>query len=181
MTIAEFEAMEEGDGYRSELVRGYVVREPPPATYHGSVVVRIAHYLEEHVSARRLGAVFGNAGFVLEETPPTVRGPDVAFLSAARIPADAPRRGFWRVGPDLAVEVLSPSDRRARRGGDSAPKRSRPEAACPDPRAPAELRDKVNQYFAAGVRIVWLVDPTRRRSQWKTRLISSARWAPARC
>jgi Uma2 family endonuclease len=135
MTIAEFEAMEEEDAYRSELVRGYVVREPPPATWHGVVATRINRYLEEHVSARGLGVVTGNAGFVLEEVPPSVRGPDVAFVSAGRIPADAPRRGYWRVGPDLAVEVLSPSN------------------------SQAEVRDKLDQYFAAGVRIVWLVDP----------------------
>jgi Uma2 family endonuclease len=99
------------------------------------VVVRIAHYLEEHVLARRLGVVTGSAGYVLEEVPPTVRGPDVAFLSTGRIPANAPRRGFWRVAPDLAVEVLSPSN------------------------SPAETQDKLSQYFAAGVRMVWLVDP----------------------
>jgi len=135
LTIAEFEAMPEEDAYRIELVRGYVVREPSPATYHGVVATRIGHHLQEHVSARHLGVVIGDAGFVLEETPPSVRGPDVSFLSTARIPADAPRRGFWRVGPDLAVEVLSPSNPRSM------------------------LRDKLSQYFAAGVRLVWLVDP----------------------
>jgi Uma2 family endonuclease len=135
LTIAEFEAMPEEAAYRIELVRGYVVREPRPATYHGLVATRIAHYLEEHVSTRRLGVVIGDAGFVLEEAPPSVRGPDVSFLSTGRIPADAPRRGFWRVGPDLAVEVLSPSNTR------SMP------------------RDKLSQYFAAGVQLVWVVNP----------------------
>lgn len=135
LTIAEFEAMDEEDEYRIELVRGYVVREPRPATYHGLLAAKLTRFLEEHVSARGLGVVIGDAGFVLEETPPSVRGPDVAFVSAGRIPADAPRRGFWQVGPDLAVEILSPSNRKA------------------------AVRDKLSQYFAAGVRIVWLVDP----------------------
>lgn len=135
ITIEQFEAMPREDEYRIELVRGFVVREPRPGTHHGVVAAEVAYRLAAFVKEHRLGTVIGDAGFVLEQTPPSVRGPDAAFVSTARIPADAPRRGFWCLGPDLAVEVLSPWNR------------------------PRAVREKLAQYFAAGTRVAWVVDP----------------------
>jgi Uma2 family endonuclease len=137
ITIEQFEAMPREDEYRIELVRGMVVREPRPGTHHGVVAIEIAHRLASFVKKHRLGIVIGDAGFVLEQSPPSVRGPDAAFVSTARIPPGAPRRGFWRLGPDLAVEILSPWNR------------------------PRAVHEKLEQYFAAGTRVAWVVDPFR--------------------
>jgi len=50
----------------------------------------------------------GDPGFVLADEPATVRGPDVAFVAKGRDPAL--RAGFAQSSPDLAIEIVSPSD-----------------------------------------------------------------------
>jgi Uma2 family endonuclease len=49
--------------------------------------------------------VVGDTGFQLAGNPDTVRGPDVAFIRAERVP-DAQTPGFPSLGPDLVIEVL---------------------------------------------------------------------------
>jgi Uma2 family endonuclease len=67
------------------------------------------------------------------------RRPDVAFWSIEKYPTGAlPARGVARKVPDLCVEVVSPEDKAS------------------------DLRTKVNDYFRAGVRVVWTVDPEAR-------------------
>lgn len=124
------------DGMKDELVRGSVVCEPQPSFGHGVAAARIAHLLSSFVEQRGLGTVVGEAGFVLERGPDTVRGPDVSFVSAERV---APHRGetFFEGAPDLAVEVVSPSNTRK------------------------SVADKTRDYLAAGARLVWNVDPRR--------------------
>ena len=67
-----------------------------------------------------------------------MREPDIAFVRQDRIPADGVPDGFWPGAPDLAVEVTSPGDR------------------------PSEIRAKVSDYLARGVRLVWVVDPKKK-------------------
>ena len=64
-----------------------------------------------------------------------LRSPDVSFVRAEKLPGGVPPRGFGDFVPDLAVEVLSPSD------------------------AQREVADKIGEYLQCGVPIVWLVDP----------------------
>src|SRR5688572_2692909 len=136
LTIDEYRALPEDDRYRCELVRGYVVREPRPNNEHGWLVMKLGHYLLEVVEANRAGMVVCESGFVLEHSPPTVRGPDVAFISRARVPH--PLAGYVEAAPDTAAEVLSPSNR------------------------VKDMRAKVDDYFGAGARLVWIIDPRRR-------------------
>jgi Uma2 family endonuclease len=138
MTVREFEQMPE-DGYRHELVVGSVLREPLPGAEHAWIARNLFRPLDEHVSAARAGVVLMDVGFRLAEDPPTVRGPDLAFIASAKLPADAPPRGFWPFAPDLAIEVASPRDRWS------------------------VMRDKVQDYLAAGTRAVWVVEPGARR------------------
>ncbi len=136
MTVEEFERLPDEPG-RTELVRGRVVREPPAGFEHGRVAGRIMIRLGEHVLAHDLGEVLAtDTGFVLSQDPPTVRAPDAAFVSRARMPKPAP--GFGRLAPDLAVEVVSPSDTVERSHG------------------------RILDYLEAGTREVWLVDPVHR-------------------
>jgi Uma2 family endonuclease len=123
------------DDHRYELVRGLVIRTSPPGSEHGFLAIRLGSLLYRHVEARGLGAVMTETGFTLASHPDTVRAPDLAFVRHERIPAGGLPRGFWIGAPDLAVEILSPDDRAA------------------------EVSEKVEEYLACGVRLVWVVNP----------------------
>src|SRR5438045_733027 len=90
ITIAEFERMPDpADGSKLELVRGEVVVMPPPKAKHCIRCQRIGRFLGNFVEPAKLGWVTTNdAGVVLERGPDTIRGPDVAFWSITRQPAE---------------------------------------------------------------------------------------------
>lgn len=97
--------------------------------------IALGVYLEKH----QLGVVFGEqTGFILTRNPDTVRAPDIEFLREERIPAEGFGMEYFDGAPDLAVEVLSPSNR------------------------PGSMRRKIDQYFAAGTRLVWVIDFRKR-------------------
>ena len=128
----------EDDGLKHELQAGILVSEPLPGFRHGRVALKTGALLLAHASRRDLGVVLSNdSGFVLARRPDTVRGPDVAFISHERLAAVDDPVGAFPGAPDLAVEILSPSN------------------------TPALLHAKVADYLAAGTRLVWLVDPER--------------------
>lgn len=152
MTIEEFERLPD-EVSRLELVRGHVIREPPAGFEHGGIAAQIATCLNTYVRQHALGKVLtGEPGFVLFDDPPTVRAPDVAFVARDRLPADP--RGFARLAPDLAVEIVSSSN------------------------TLSEIQDKVFDYLEAGARIVWVVEPRGRtvtiyRSREEIRILTS--------
>lgn len=126
------------DGRKYELVDGEI-RVSPAGALHGHVSVALATRLHVYVKRRRLGHVFDSStGFRLPGG--NVRSPDVSLVAAGRFKAGRPPEGFVDFAPDLAVEVLSPEDR------------------------PRDLLDKVGEYLEAGTRLVWVVDPNRRRA-----------------
>jgi Uma2 family endonuclease len=153
LTIEEFERLPD-DGWQLELVRGQVVREPPAGFEHSGIAVRIASMLLTFAREHRLGEVVGaDAGFILFDEPPTVRAPDVAFVRQERLAFD-PKK-FAPLSPDLAVEVVSPSN------------------------TMSEIHEKVLDYLEAGTRLVWVVDPRPRtvvvyRSRDEIRLLTRA-------
>jgi Uma2 family endonuclease len=127
------------DGFRYELVSGELTKMAPAGLEHGivggSLHARLGHYVLEN----RLGVVpSSDTGFRLSSDPDTVLAPDVAFISAQRYRAVEDKEGFFEGAPDLAVEVVSPSD------------------------TPSEVAEKVNEWLAAGTRIVWVLKPARR-------------------
>ena len=128
------------DGSRTELVKGEIVHMTPAGARHGAVTVRIGRLLDEYVEAHGLGVCCGaETGFILRRAPDTVRAPDAAVVVRSHIPATGLPDGFWPCAPDLAVEVASPP-------GDR----------------PADVRIKLGEYFSAGTRLVWLVEPETR-------------------
>lgn len=135
VTLHAFQQLPEpSDGSRLELVRGEVVVMPPPRGKHGVCCAKIAYLLMNFVMPRQLGWVTTNdSGVILERNPDTVRGPDLAFWSITRQPVVPD--GYFEIPPDLAVEVLSPTDRRS------------------------DVRAKIKDYLFYGVSVVWLVDP----------------------
>ena len=127
------------DAKHYELVRGVPRVCEPPGGVHGRLAGRIAARLVEHVERLGLGTVLIEAGYVLRRAPDTVRGPDISFISLARMAPDRIPVEFIPGAPDLAVEILSPTDRWS------------------------EMEEKVAEYLTGGARLVWLVDPPERR------------------
>ena len=100
------------DGRRYELVAGVLISEPLPGARHGRVTARIAYVLRTFVERERLGEILvADTGFVLARDPDTVRGPDVAFIARERYEAAGDPPTAFPGAPDLAVEVVSPSNR----------------------------------------------------------------------
>lgn len=124
---------------RVELVAGVVHRMTPAGGRHGLVCANALSLLWLYVREHRLGGIFTpDTGFVLRRGPDTLRCPDVAFVSAARLARYGVADGMMEAPPDLAVEILSPSN------------------------SAAYVRNKLADYFDAGVRMVWIVDLQRR-------------------
>lgn len=126
----------------SELVRGEIRMMTPAGGRHNVVAGRLYTRLTTFVEERALGMVFtDNLGYSLPipgEPRDTVRAPDASFVRAEQLPGGEVPIGFLRCAPDLAVEVRSPDDR------------------------PGELAARMRDYFAAGTRCVWVVDPDAR-------------------
>lgn len=127
------------DGESFELVDGHLV-ERKMGNESSLIGGRIYGLLFVFLSAHRLGKLFpADAGFqCFADDRDRVRKPDVSFIRAGRLPGDRPAKGFDRIAPDLVVEVVSP--------GDTA----------------EEVREKVQEYLVAGVRLVWVVYPSTR-------------------
>ncbi|MDQ3696023.1 MAG: Uma2 family endonuclease [Chloroflexota bacterium] len=142
VTAADLEQMPD-DGYRYDLLRGVLTKMPPPGTLHLVVSGRLISYLNHYLEAHDLGSAGGEGGFIFEEDPDTVLGPDLAVIPIAEFP-NIPARGYTRFAPPLVAEVLSPTNR------------------------PTEIEEKVQVYLRAGVRLVWVVDPSRRTIQVRT-------------
>ncbi len=128
---------QEGD---FELVKGEIVEMAPPGWDHGETAVNIASALGSFARRHNLGRVVVETGFRLESQPDTVRGPDIAFVRKERVPVGG-LRGFFTGAPDLAVEVVSPSD------------------------TASEIEQKVQDYLRSGTQRVWVVYPDSRRVQ----------------
>ena len=135
LTAAEFERMPEEPDVRMELVRGQVVRMTPAGFRHAAVAGRLFELLSGHARSSGIGRVLPPAGFRLASNPDTVREPDLAFVRQERLNKIGEPPGFYPGPPDLAIEIVSPTDR------------------------PSAIRAKVTQYLDLGVRMVWVVDP----------------------
>lgn len=117
-----------------ELIDGELLEVTPAAGRSGWISANVVALLANHVRSGRLGWAFSaETGFILFNDRQTVRSPDAAVVLRDRLAA--PPDSFVPLAPDLAVEVLSPSDRMV------------------------DAMSKITMYLQAGVRLVWLVDP----------------------
>lgn len=109
MTAEEFAAL--GDIGPAELIHGKVVRLTAPKPRHGRIAMRLGSALHRFVRKHKLGVVYAaETGYLLEREPDLIRCPDVSFVRAA-LAAKHDEDEYYPHSPDLAVEVLSPSDR----------------------------------------------------------------------
>ncbi len=134
LTAEEFWLLPEGEGKR-ELVRGEVVEWMPVGGVHSDVAMEIGMRLRQWAKADRRGFVGGEAGYVLGRNPDVLRAADMGFVARERIPETGIPEKFWELAPDLAVEVVSPSE------------------------TAEEVWEKVNDYLAAGTPAVWVIYP----------------------
>ena len=112
ITAAEFEHHPAANE-RTELVRGSIRMMSPASPAHGLVSGKIFHLLATYVTANQLGVCFAdNTGYTLPNLENTVRAPDASYVRADRLPPEGVGYGFFQLAPDLAVEVLSPSESR---------------------------------------------------------------------
>ena len=122
---------------RYELVRGEVVKLSPVNDEHSGIAVNIGTAFNNYSRRYGFGQAGVEAGYMLLTGPDTVRGPDVSFRLVPR----SERRqsvGFLPGAPDIAVEVISPSN------------------------TAAAVARKVAEYLAAGSRRVWVAYPATR-------------------
>ena len=101
----------DAQGMRGELIRGVLCETTPTGGEHGEIVMNIGILLGNFIGPLRLGRLAGSdAGVRLERDPDTVREPDVAYISAERLPLTVKSKGYYEVVPELVVEIVSPSD-----------------------------------------------------------------------
>jgi Uma2 family endonuclease len=138
LTADDLMAMPE-DGNRYELMRGELVSTPMSSYESSEIAMAIGSMLRAFAYPHKLGRVAGADGaFILHRNPYTVRIPDASFVRMDRLPPPEQRRQFLELAPDLAVEVVSPSD------------------------SANEVQEKVREYLDAGVRLIWVVHPAQR-------------------
>ena len=111
-------------------------REVPAGQKHEAIGIQVTVLLKPH--ARGHGVLAGSqAGFRM--TTGNIRSPDVSFTRKERMPNGQPSKGFEDFAPDLAVEIISPSEQ------------------------PDEMVRKVAEYFGVGAEQVWHLFPDARR------------------
>lgn len=109
----------------------------PTKSIHGLFTLELGRLIGNYVREKNLGMVFGaETGFMMTTDPPEMRAADVAFISRERLKEID--LGDWLPIPDLAVEVISESERAA------------------------EVRRKTRNYMANGTRLLWIVYPEDR-------------------
>jgi len=123
-----------------ELVDGVLV-EKPMGYFESQLAMLLGYFIRTYLEQNDLGIVLGEAG-TLRILRDQIRVPDVAFLSWRHFPGRVlPAESVPAVVPDLAIEVLSKSNTKN------------------------EMERKLDDYFAAGVALVWFIDPVLRTAE----------------
>jgi len=121
---------------RGELVKGEFTPMSPAGFHHGRIAMKIGTFLSIYAMEQKTGEVYAaETGFLLSRDPDTVRAPDAAFVGMERVAQQPSQSGFFSGAPDLAVEVISPSE------------------------TVESVEAKLIDYLEAGTHLVWLVYP----------------------
>jgi Uma2 family endonuclease len=136
-TVDDVERIRDATGRICELLDGTLVAKTV-GYFESRLAVVLSYFIERHLDTARLGMVLGSDG-TLNILARVVRAADVSFISWQRLPGgELPKQPIPELVPDLAVEVLSKSNTKA------------------------EMQRKLWEYFQAGVRLVWFIDPPTR-------------------
>jgi len=132
LTLEEFAAIDHGEV--AELVDGKVKLMGNNNPDHSRVLLKIGAPLENFLREHPLGEAFaGDVTVLVRRGPDTGRGMDVAFVAHERLQAQPPRVSALHVPPNLAIEIMSPSN------------------------AWDDVMVKLKEYFEIGVEEVWVV------------------------
>jgi Uma2 family endonuclease len=133
----EIAAAATGDDAFYEIVDDRRVELPPMGAFGGRIATILSARIENFGSEHGLGRAVTEVLFRLRANPSLQRRPDVAFVSFERWPKSRrlPQVNAWDVVPDLAVEVISPTN------------------------LAEEIPTRVREFFEAGVRLVWVIFP----------------------
>ncbi|MCA9882290.1 MAG: Uma2 family endonuclease [Anaerolineae bacterium] len=137
LTVDDFYTFLESqeDDHRYELIEGEIVEMSPPTARNSELAAKLTILIGSYVYLHNLGYMLSaDGGYTL--SPGTIRIPDCSFISKDRFPDGLPER--IEGGPDLAVEVISPSE------------------------TATAIMKKVRMYLDAGTRLVWVIYPEDR-------------------
>ena len=137
MTVTADELLQMADGDRFELVNGELV-EKDMGALSGWVGGEAFGHLRDYAKGSGGWAFSDGTGYRCYDDPDKVRKPDASFIRAGRLVNDEIPVGFITIAPDLAVEVVSPTDKYY------------------------EVEAKVEEYLEAGVLLVWVLNPANR-------------------
>jgi len=122
-------------GKRYELHDGILVEQPSATVIHALIVSLLVMMVGNDIRGQKWGRVFGdNLDYILGDG--IILKPDVSFVAASRTAGELP--DYFHFAPDLAVEVLSPSN------------------------SAGEISYKVNTYLRYGSRLIWIIDPAQK-------------------
>ena len=124
------------DGHIYELVRGELVKLMGTGLEHAYIADNCYGSIRDYVIGANLGRVFSSQlSYILARDPDTVRIPDLGFIRQERLDAVGVIRGYFPGAPDLAIEVISPSN------------------------SYSDVAEKVFDYLEAGTLMVIVLEP----------------------
>ena len=140
LTADQFIALPDAENY--ELIEGALVERRLMGAHASYIAGRIVHLLNTVVDRTGRGWVLDSeTTYRCFGDPDTLRRADVSFLRAGRLPGERIPEGYVTIPPDLAVEVISPTN------------------------LAYEVQEKIRDYIEAGVRLIWIVYPNTQRVQ----------------
>ncbi len=116
-----------------EFVNGKLEKKEMPTAKHSGIATRLSAEIWFYLKKNKIGRVYGDN--TIFQIGANKRIPDVSFVSAEKIPLAGEPFDIWNFAPDLAIEVISPSERHNK------------------------VEQKIREYFAAGVKQVWKIVP----------------------
>lgn len=119
---------------RYEFINGNLEKKDMPNAKHSGIAGRLIIELGIYLKTNKIGRIYPEAHFQIGKNK---RTPDVAFVKTSKIPADGEPEKFWNFAPNLAIEIISPTD------------------------FYQDVLDKIDNYFAAEVEQVWIINPEK--------------------
>ncbi len=117
-----------------EYIHGKLEKKNMLNAKHSGVATNLSAEIWFYLKKNKIGRIYNEAHFQIGENK---RVPDVAFVSSEKIPQAGEPQKFWDFAPDLAIEIVSPTD------------------------FYQDVLDKVDDYFSAGVKQVWVINPEK--------------------